>query len=686
MHRSSNVKEKAMPLHGFAGSEDTVRQLFVKKLASSGITPEQGVALGMKPLLAQGTNELGYWKKLGLPGLHIQYFDPWTDEPVEMHRVRCLIEPKPLPKGFPKYLQPAEIGAIPYFPKGPDWSSVLADPTVPLIITEGELKAASAVLRGFTTIALAGVWCFRQGDKGEENDQLLPELAAVTWADRRVTIVFDSDVSRKPEVWEAPRRLANQLIGAGAEVFKVLLPSVVKGGKTGLDDLLITKGGPAKLRELIKRAEPLSLMHVDSPDKDWAASLQRSSGAPLTNLRNALIALRRAPVLAGLVAFDEMLQATMVMRDLTGSHLAEVTAPRRQTDNDVLAIQEWMQRHELSRISEGVVRQAMTKAAEEHRFHPIRNTLNTLRWDGKKRTGSWLARYLGASDTKYHAEVGKMFLISMVARVMKPGCKCDYMLILEGDQGILKSTVCRILSGDDYFSDSLPRLRYADEKRLSAHLRGKWLIEVSELSTFSKAETHELKAFLTRQDEQFTAMYGRTEVKEPRQCVFIGTTNEDYYLRDETGDRRSWPVKGGDYKIEDLRRDRNQLLAEAVVEYRAGAQWWPHRDFEATIIKPEQEARFVEDVWAAPISELADMFIKGRPVSSVTIMKIAELGLGLSDKSRVGPQEASRIRAILKRTGWKLDRHHTKAGQAWLPPGGKELKEAAVTRKFRVVK
>ena len=196
--------------------------------------------------------------------------------------------------------------------------------------------------------------------------------------------------------------------------------------------------------------------------------------------------------------------------------------------------------------------------------------------------------YLGAPDDEYHKAVGKMFLISMVARVMKPGCKVDYMLILEGPQGQLKSTVCRILAGDDYFSDTLPRLKHGDEVRLSMHLRGKWLIEIAELSTFNKAEAADLKAFLTRQDEQFTAKFAHTEAKEPRQCVFIGTTNQDYYLRDETGDRRSWPVVGGAFKIDDLRRDRDQLFAEAVADYRAGTHWWPDPKFEAAVIKPQQ--------------------------------------------------------------------------------------------------
>src|SRR5262249_7466024 len=160
-----------------------------------------------------------------------------------------------------------------------------------------------------------------------------------------------------------------------------------------------------------------------------------------------------------------------------------------------------------------------------------------------------------------------------------PGCKVDYMMILEGLQGKKKSTVCNILA-KRWFSDSMPEIS-GKSKEASQHLRGKWLIEIPEMDAMKGAAASRLKAFITRTTERYRPVWGRRDVVEPRQCVFIGTTNHSVHFTDETGNRRFWPVKVGTIDIGKLNEDIDQLYAEAVVRLDDGKQWWPDEEFEA---------------------------------------------------------------------------------------------------------
>jgi predicted P-loop ATPase len=230
----------------------------------------------------------------------------------------------------------------------------------------------------------------------------------------------------------------------------------------------------------------------------------------------------------------------------------------------------------------------------------------------------------------------------MVARVYDPGCKADHMPVLEGEQGIMKSSACRVLGGD-FFDDNLPDV--SGGKDVQLYLRGKWLIEVAEMHAMSRVETTQLKSFITRQEERYRPPYGRMEVIEPRQCVFIGTTNKETYLRDETGGRRFWPVKAGTIRIDDLVRDRDQLLGEAVARFRKGTSWWPDRDFERDVIAPEQAERYESDAWQEPISRYLER--KER----VTVGEIAVHALGF-ETARIGTTDQRRIGAVLKVLKW----------------------------------
>jgi Virulence-associated protein E len=200
----------------------------------------------------------------------------------------------------------------------------------------------------------------------------------------------------------------------------------------------------------------------------WLAKcLLGSTGKPLPNLANGLTFIRE--VMPAHFAYDEMAGITMLIRPLRDD--ADFR-PRACTDADVGFLQEIMQRQGLKQIGAEVAHQAVDVRARERSFHPVRQYLNGIEWDGTSRLSGFFPAYFGAAPTEYEMAVGGMFLVSMVARVFEPGCKADHMPVIEGPQGGMKSTACRILAGE-WFSDSLPDV--GGGKEVSQHLRGKWL-------------------------------------------------------------------------------------------------------------------------------------------------------------------------------------------------------------------
>jgi predicted P-loop ATPase len=396
-------------------------------------------------------------------------------------------------------------------------------------------------------------------------------------------------------------------------------------------------------------AEP-NVIHLPTPESEhWTTHcVLDDKHKPLPILANALVALREAPELCGALAFDEMAQAPVYMPD-----------KKLLSDGHVTAIHEWLQQNGLPRISKDAVHQAADFHARARSYHPVRDYLDGLEWDRIERLPTWLRCYLGADETEYTSRIGTMFLISMVARVMRPGCKVDHMLVIEGPQGQLKSTACAILAGE-WFSENLPDI--TSGKEASQHLRGKWLLEVSEMHAYNRAEATQLKAFISRRIERYRPPFGRLEVHEPRQCVFAGTTNKAAYLRDETGGRRYWPFGAGKINVDELARDRDQLFGEAMHRYLADEQWWPDKDFEREHIVAQQAARYEGDAWEEPIRT----FIANR--ERATVGEVAREALGMTNE-RIGVADQRRVMAVLEQLGWgKGSRGH--GGTRWWVPVG----------------
>lgn len=346
------------------------------------------------------------------------------------------------------------------------------------------------------------------------------------------------------------------------------------------------------------------------PSDAWRESLIASEGGsskPI--LANAITALRDAPEWAGVLAYDAFAMRSVAVRAAP----CGVPAGEAWSDHAERLTADWLQ-HQGILVAPEIAGQAADVVARAATYHPVRRYLEGVVWDGVPRIDGWLATYLGAdvpdaSEGVHYAEaIGSRWLISAVARIMKPGCKADCVLILEGPQGKKKSTALATMGGK-WFTDEVAELGSKDSSMATI---GAWIIEMAELSSIARAEQERVKAFVSRSVDRFRPPYGRHVIESPRQCVFAGSTNQGAYQSDETGGRRWWPIACGSIDIEALTRDRDQLWAEAVERYRAGACWWIDSAELTAEAELEQEKRYVRDTWQDPIS---DWLARPRPDS-----------------------------------------------------------------------
>lgn len=267
------------------------------------------------------------------------------------------------------------------------------------------------------------------------------------------------------------------------------------------------------------------------------------------------------------------------------------------TDRDDSKLSIWLSDHYSFRPSSSTIFEAVAVVAEQNPFHPVRSYLRQLHWDNVPRAATWMIRYLGAKDTPYARAISRAWLVSAVARVMSPGCKMDSVLILEGAQGVGKSQALAALGGE-WFTDTPFELGSKDGFMA---MRGHWLIELAELDSFNRAESTRAKQFFAARTDTYREPYAKRTQDVPRQCVFAGTTNADEYLRDETGNRRYWPIKTSRIDVAGLMKARDQLWAEAMALYLDDEPWW--LDANIHFVKQEQEQRFAVDAWEPVISD-----------------------------------------------------------------------------------
>jgi predicted P-loop ATPase len=363
--------------------------------------------------------------------------------------------------------------------------------------------------------------------------------------------------------------------------------------------------------------------------------------------RNILIALREAPELAGLLRFNEFSLET----ELTGKAPWHSTRVTHWSEADDTQLTAWLQAAGIRVRSRGAVADTVAVVARQHAYHPVRDHLQALKWDGEKRLQIWLAEYLNAiAPPDYLAAVGTRFLISAVARIMDPGCQADHMLVLEGAQGIGKTSAARALAKrPEWFAGNLPDIHSTDA---ALQLAGRWIVEIAELKAIRNSQVEATKTFITETRDTFRPPYGRRTAQFPRQCVFIATTNESEYLRDRSGNRRYWPVRCTKVDVAALTRDCDQLYAEAVQLYRQGVAWHLTDDEIRLALAQQQDRVHITELEQDVLSYLDT--VKG---DEVTVREVLHFGLHLeTDKPtyaetarKLGPAVAE----ALERCGWR---------------------------------
>jgi hypothetical protein len=299
----------------------------------------------------------------------------------------------------------------------------------------------------------------------------------------------------------------------------------------------------------------------------------------------------------------------------------------------------------------------------ENGFDPVCEWLDSLKWDGQARLGSWLITYAGAEDAELNRAAGVLMLIAMVRRAKSSGCKYDVMVVLEGRQGSGKSSLLAALAGPaDNFTDA-PLLN-CDVKAVAEALRGRWVAEIPELAGLRRSDVEDVKALISRTDDRARPAYGRTVESQPRRCVFVGTTNSSEYLSDDTGNRRFVPVRVGSVDLEAFRRDRDQLFAEAVqLEGSYGQLTLPPRLWE--VAASQAEKRRIADPWMETLRErLAAAHLEVQPSGEARVATTAlEAFLGLEAK-HCNSGTSRRITSAMRDLGWQPLRYRpTKGGE-----------------------
>ena len=431
--------------------------------------------------------------------------------------------------------------------------------------------------------------------------------------------------------------------------------------------------------------ERLNRAEAEFSEDDWQAALDLDKAGCVKNtLRNLTLILENDPALKGLV-FNRLLDGIEIRGEVPWKHPS-----RFWRDADDAQLISYVD----SRYGAFSARNydiAVTKVTDDRSYHPILEFIETLpEWDRVPRADTLLVDYLGAADNVYVRAVTRKTLCAAVKRVLEPGVKFDTMLVLNGPQGVGKSTLIAKLAGE-WFSDSL-NLSDTKDKTAAEKLQGYWILEIGELAGLRKAEVETLRSFLSRQNDIYRAAFGKRATPHLRQCVFFGTTNaESGYLRDTTGNRRFWPVRtpgsGRKHSWELVQDEIRQIWAEVLVYVRAGEKLYLSPEIEALAQAEQREAMesdereglvrlyldtLLPENWAGMDLFERRNFLSGGdfagPSLSGTVRRTSVSSMEIwcecfgKERANLHRTDSNEITGILTRLGWKRQ-----AGKARIP-------------------
>lgn len=352
--------------------------------------------------------------------------------------------------------------------------------------------------------------------------------------------------------------------------------------------------------------EDFDALPDEQKDEDWRGKLKMTErGGIAQTIENIVLILNNDPKLAGRLAYNDMDHNTVALRDLPWR---SVKSSAQWVDADDASLRYYLEKaYGIS--SKDKIFDAVNVVAQQNRFHPVREYLDGCSWDGVPRVDTLLIDYLGADDNEYTRAVTRKTLVAAVARIYRPGCKFDYMLTLRGRQGLGKSALVAKLGGR-WFSDTFTTMQGKDAYE---QVQGVWIMEVGELAGMRKAEAETIKLYISKQVDRFRPAYGRRLQEFPRQCIFVGTTNEAQFLRDTTGNRRFWVVDTPNDPPRDFWEELTpdvvaQVWAEAVELYKGGEKLYLPKALE-NIAREVQELYEEENPRVGLIADYLDRLL-----------------------------------------------------------------------------